>query len=720
MLEQLNPPQEKAVHHEEGPLLILAGAGSGKTRVITCRIAHLIANEGVDPEAIVAVTFTNKAAEEMRERVAQLLGRVDMAGAAGEVMISTFHSLGARLLRWHGRTLGLGWNFTILDQDDQMALVKEVAEREGHDLDHSERKELRRYIEGMKNRGRTPQGAFEQSRNAEGERDAQFYETYQETARETNVVDFGDLLLGPLELFRGAPGLADAYGDRWQYVMVDEFQDTNPAQYELLDHLTSGHRNLAVVGDDDQSIYRWRDATVDNILDFDEDFPATETVKLEQNYRSTELILGAANDLIQNNPNRKEKTLWTSEEGGAPITLCTARDDRGEAAYVADEVQTLVRDEGASWGDMAIFYRTNAQGRQFEEQFRSAGIPYRVVGGTSFYGREEIKDILSYLQLALNPEDDVSLLRIIGKPTRGVGDKTVEKLRRAAEVPGIETMFGAVRYVAGRTQRVGVGLSPVEPNPTSPAHHEALEVVDGLGGRPKGGVSDFCDLLVDLREQMVDEVELADLVEDLLDRINYFEWLEDRQPERAEDKKRNLVDEDLAAPEADRAVDGEEPVGDLVAESETGDRLRRFLERSSLVRDAGEEDEEEGVATLMTIHGAKGLEFDTVFMVGMEEGLFPNLRGNEEPEELYEERRLAYVAITRAEQKLYITNAQRRRMYGKTNRTSPSRFLLEIDDDRIEIDPKSSADEVEYASKSNFRRRRDGYTSSAARQADPP
>ncbi len=706
MLEQLNPPQTEAVHHDQGPLLILAGAGSGKTRVVTCRIAHLIADEGVAPEAIVAVTFTNKAAEEMRERVAELLGRVDMQEAAEEVVISTFHSLGARLLRWHGRDLGLGWNFTILDQDDQLALVKEVAERLDRDVDHSERKRLRRYIERMKNRGLGPQGAHEQTRDADAERDASFYEAYQQFARETNVVDFGDLLLGPLELFRRDPSLAEAYSERWRYLMVDEFQDTNPAQYELLRRLTAAHENLAVVGDDDQSIYRWRDATVENILGFDEDFPQAETVKLEQNYRSTELILEAANDVIEHNPRRRDKRLWTAREGGEPITCLTAESGREEAEYVADEIQRLVRG-GGGYDEMAVFYRTNAQGRRFEETFRAAGIPYRVVGGVSFYGREEIKDVLAYLKLALNPADDVSLLRVAGKPTRGVGDKTVEKLRKAADVPGVDSMFGAVRLAVDQVDRVGVGLDRITPDPSTPEDYEALELVESLGGRPKGGLSDFCDLVIDLRDGMAAGEGLADLVEELLDRVNYTDWLEDRQPERAEDKRRNLVElmealreferEAQREDDADRPVDSENhPPDDLVADSSTGDLLRRFLERSSLVRDASEE-HEQGVATLMTIHGAKGLEFGTVFLAGMEEELFPNLRGGEDPAEIHEERRLAYVAITRAKQKLYVTNARRRRIYGKTRRTSPSRFLLEIADERIEIDSRSCVDEIDYA-----------------------
>ena len=709
MLDQLNPPQKEAVEHRDGPLLILAGAGSGKTRVITSRIAHLIVEEGVDPQEIVAVTFTNRAADEMRERVEELLGRAGRADIAGDVTLSTFHSLGAKLLRWHGRLLGLDWNFTILDADDQKALVKEVAERVGLDADRSERKRLRRYIERMKNRGYDPRQAHEQTRDQTGEQDAEFYEAYQKLVRETNSADFGDLLLGVLEIFRSEPDLAESYSMQWQYVMVDEFQDTNPAQYELLRHLTAAHNNLAVVGDDDQSIYRWRDATVANILDFEKDYPKTNVVKLEQNYRSTQLILDAAYDVIKHNPARREKQLWTDEEGGAEITCFTAQSGREEAEYVADEIQSRVS-KGADYSDFAVFYRMNAQSRLFEEKLRGAGITYRVVGGTGFYERAEVKDVLAYLQLALNPDDDISLLRIIGTPTRGVGDKTVEKLREAAQVPGLGSLLAAARYAAGRTDQMGVGMPRLEPKATSPAHYEALEAVEGLGGRPKGGIRDFCDLMIELREGMLQEESMADLVKFLLDQVSYFEWLEDREPERAEDKKRNLVElmeamRDFEREQADEEVagapvdfDGGPEADDLVADSQIGVLLRQFLEQSSLVRDADEEETGETV-TLMTVHGAKGLEFDTVFLVGMEENLFPNVRDSDDKEELYEERRLAYVAITRAEEKLFITNARRRRLWGNLMRTEPSRFLLDIDEERIDFDPRSSAQEIDYGTK---------------------
>lgn len=728
LLDELNPPQWEAVQHREGPLLILAGAGSGKTRVITSRIAHLILEGAVEPDRIVAMTFTNKAADEMHERVAAILERNGGGEDAGGPTISTFHSLGARLLRWHGDRLGLDWSFTILDQDDQMALVKEVAERHDFDLDHGERKQMRRYIEEMKNDGLVPRQAHELTRTQEEEEAAEFYEHYQRQLRANNCADFGDLLLAPLELFRDDPDLAARYSWRWQQVMVDEFQDTNPAQYELLGHLCVEHSNVTVVGDDDQAIYRWRGATVANILDFEEDFEDTEVVKLEQNYRSSQLILDAAHDVIQHNPRRRDKKLWTTREGGEPITVFTGDDDREEAQFVARRIEKLVRG-GQEYRDFAVFYRTNAQSRQFEEKLRARGIPYRVVGGTSFYGRAEIKDVLAYLQVAMNPSDDVSLLRVIGTPSRGVGGVTVEKLRRAAEVPGVDSLFGAVRYAAGMEERSGIGLGRIEPKPRHEGDWEALAELDDLGGRPKGGVREFGELIVDIREEIVDGERLSEMVAHLIDRLNYFEHLDKKDAERARDRKENVhelivamrdyEDDEEAEPtpmaspldEDDEAEEMAAAEAGLLADSTVGAQLRGFLERTSLVRDneddEGDEDgkggEGGGLVTLMTVHGAKGLEFDTVFMVGMEDDLFPNVRDSSDREELHEERRLAYVAITRAERKLYVTNAKRRRLWGRVMQTEPSRFLLDIDEERLELDPRSSADKLEYRRRRNSR-----------------
>jgi DNA helicase-2/ATP-dependent DNA helicase PcrA len=724
LLERLNEEQRRAVEHVEGPLLILAGAGSGKTRVITHRIAWLICEKDVPPDAIVAMTFTNKAADEMQERVADLLDRAEAAGdlkpeqAARKTTISTFHSLGARMLRRHGGRLGLDWNMTILDADDQLELVKEVSERHGFDMDHSEAKQVQRYIERMKNLGLTPTQAQERTSDQSEEEDADFYGHYQQEMRSANCADFGEMLLGVLELFREDAELAEDYSYLWRFVTVDEFQDTNPAQYELLEHLTTGHDNLAVVGDDDQAIYRWRDATVDNILGFEDDFDGTKVVKLERNYRSTERILNAANDIIKHNPHRRPKKLWTQRQGGEPLTVFTGRSEREEAEYVAEQIDRLVRGSGdrrertgeLNWSDTAVFYRVNALSRQLEEQLRNYGIPYQVIGGTSFYERAEIKDVLAYLRLALNPQNDVSCLRIIGTPPRGVGDVTVEKLRRATDVPGIDSIVDAARYAAGMTDGVGVEMGAVEAEPHDPGDYEALEALDNLGGRPTGGLTDFCELIVDLRDGLVETEGLAELAQMLVDRINYLEYLKDKSDDDGPDRVDNVREligamsqfeeaggsplEELAAPgDADEGSAGTQS---MLADDGVGSLLREFLERSSLVR---ETDEPEGESvTLMTIHGAKGLEFDTVFVVGVEDKLFPNQRQGERlaDEKLQEERRLSYVAVTRAETKLFLTNAKRRQLYGKTRRTRPSRFLLDIDEERLMVDPMSSVDDIDY------------------------
>ncbi|MFB6265000.1 MAG: ATP-dependent helicase [Bradymonadaceae bacterium] len=700
MLEALNPEQRRAVEHREGPLLILAGAGSGKTRVVTRRIAHLIVEGEAEPEQILAVTFTNKAADEMAARVDHLIDEYADRSLVGEPTISTFHALGARILRRYGGPIGLDWNYTILDQDDQLDLVEEIGQRQGTTRDHGERKRLRRFIERMKNRGLTPTEARETTADRDEEEAAEFYERYQREMRAANCADFGELLLGCLELFRDRAELAARLSDRWRYIMVDEFQDTNPAQYELLEHLTAEHDNLAVVGDDDQAIYRWRDATVENILGFDDDFEQTEVVKLEQNYRSTEEILGVANDVVRKIPGRREKRLWTDRGSGSAPTVFTARDADEEAEFVAEEIQRLGR-EGESYSDIAVFYRTNAQSRHFEETFGAKGIPYLVVGGTKFFERREIRDVLAYMRLVLNPEDDVAFLRVIGTPTRGVGDVTVEKLRAATGIPGIESLFDAARLAAGMEERPGVGLERLEVRATAPEHGEALDELKGLGGRPRSGIEDFCELVVDLREALAGGRDVAEVADTLLERTSYLSYIADRSDERGRDRVENVRELLRAMGEYELdGVDGGEPEGtvdDLLAASEGGRVLRGFLEQSTLTREDAEETAT-GAVQLMTVHAAKGLEFDTVFVVGMEDRLFPNRSRDErlEPEERHEERRLAYVAFTRARDRLYVTNARSRHIYGETRKTSPSRFLADIEEDRLSIDPRSRADEVQY------------------------
>ncbi|QDG51104.1 ATP-dependent DNA helicase PcrA [Persicimonas caeni] len=707
LLEHLNPPQKQAVEHKDGPLLILAGAGSGKTRVITYRIGWLILEAGVYPEQILAVTFTNKAAGEMRERVDDILSAHGAGDDAEAVTISTFHSFCARLLRRHADRLGLDWNFNIYDGDDQLKLVKQVMELEGRPKDRSESRRLRGYINRMKNQGYTPELAHENAFNAVDEEDATFYETYQEKLREANCADFGDLILGVLEIFRDDPRLADSYSRHWRYLMVDEFQDTNPAQYELLKHLTRCHDNLAVVGDDDQAIYRWRGATVANILGFEKDYEDAQVIKLEQNYRSTSVILEAANDVIKHNPTRRDKKLWTEREGGDKISLFTGGDDREEATFVARRIHEMAK-AGADWGDFAVFYRTNAQSRQFEEQLQNWGVPYQVVGGISFYERSEIKDVLAYLKVALNPDNEVDFLRIINTPSRRIGKVTIEKLQRAARVPGIGTLYRAVRYAAGHLEPSAVGDAPIEPEPFDVADEEALADVDSLRGRTNSGVEDLCELLFSLRDQIAADEGLAHVSEFLLDQINYHSYLESDDAERVDDRWRNVrellgameeFEQDFEAREFGPTEDADAPEGtDMVAESRLAKLLGAFLDRSALVHSTDQMDEK-GAVTLMTVHGAKGLEFDTVFLAGMEDEIFPSVRDQFDAEEIHEERRLAYVAITRARHKLYICNARRRRIYGKTRNTDPSRFLLDIDPERIEIDPQSTSKRIRYSSR---------------------
>src|SRR5690554_2650940 len=718
LLDHLNAPQKLAAQHRDGPLLILAGAGSGKTRVITYRIANLIMAYGVYPEQILALTFTNKAAGEMRERVDAILGDAGRQADAAGVTIATFHSFCARLLRRHADLLKLSQSFTIYDADDQLKLIKAVMDKVGLPKDNGEAKRLRGAIGQFKNQGWTPTLAHENAFNSHDEEDATFYESYQKALIEANCADFGDLILGVITIFRAHPRIADSYSRRWRYQMVDEFQDTNPAQYALLKFLTRTHDNLCVVGDDDQAIYRWRGATVANILGFEKDFPEAKVIKLEQNYRSTEVILNAANDVIQHNPTRRDKTLWTARKGGERVTCFTGRDDREEASYVAGQIRELTR-LGADWGDFAVFYRTNAQSRQIEEQLQNNGVPYQVIGGMSFYERSEIKDILAYLKVALNPESPVDFMRIINTPSRGIGKVSMAKLERVAEVRGIGTLYGALRFAAGMLESAALGDAPIIAEPFGPEDEDALEALEKLGGRSKKGMVDACEVVVALRDQIGADVadghSLSQVANFLVERIYYMDYLDSDDPERAEDRRNNVVEllhaleefeQDFDPAQLFDALDDEDAEDGEDAEPATvAQILRAFLERSALVH-ATDRMEAGGATTLMTVHGAKGLEFNTVFLVGMEDELFPSIRDMSDIEELHEERRLAYVAITRARHKLYITNAQSRRIYGQIRETAPSRFLLEIDAEYIEIDPRSTSRSVEYGYAGGANRRR--------------
>lgn len=700
-LDRLNPPQRQAVTHHRGPLLVLAGAGSGKTRVLTHRIAHLIRVANVAPDSIVAVTFTNRAADEMRRRVDALL---DDDRAASQVVISTFHSLGARLLRANAPRAGLDWNFSIYDDSDQRRLIKDILERRGQDRSRSAINRHRGYIDGCKNRGWTPEQALEHAFDAQGEESAHFYERYQEALSHAGATDFGDLILKPLVIFRRDPQFAQRLSQLWRYVMVDEFQDTNPAQYELLDHLTASHDNLAVVGDDDQAIYRWRGADLKHILGFEKTHEDTQIIKLEQNYRSTGLILAAANDVIDHNDQRHPKTLWTDRPQGERIVVFTGRDDREEAAYVAESIFDELR-KGATPDEFAIFYRTNAQGRLFEELLRQWGVAYRIVGGLSFYDRQEIKDVLAYLRAALNPYDDVATARIINTPRRGIGDATIEKMRACLAIDGIEHLQDAAEIADGAA---GDQNELFSPRAGDPGQQQALDELRSLRGVSKSGIINFRHLLEQTRDDLLHFDSLTPVVERLLERTAYPEYVEKSDPDRAEDRLRNLgelinaieeFERDPTTPALLKTVRQAIPddTDDPLTTSEASLRLRAFLDRSALVNQSNDDVDGQAV-TLMTIHGSKGLEFDTVFLVGMEEETFPNLREPDDPDERAEERRLAYVAITRAQNRLFITNARRRRVYGKFKTTEPSRFLLDIDDQRLQLDPRSTSTHIDYGS----------------------
>lgn len=716
LLEHLNPPQRLATAHVEGPMLILAGAGSGKTRVITHRMAYLVQQELAYPEQLLAVTFTNKAANEMRERVDLLLEQIGRPDASAGVTLSTFHSLGARLLRRHADRVGLTWSFQIYDDVDQYKLVQKLLQARDKDADQSAVRRHCAYLEKMKNRGLTPQMAHEVAFNQEDEELAWFYDDYQVALRQANCLDFGDLILAVLEMFRDDPELAASYSRQWRFLMVDEFQDTNPAQYELLSLLASEHNNLVVVGDDDQAIYRWRGATVANILGFEHDYKGAEIIKLEQNYRSTQIILDAADDVIQHNPGRRDKKLWTDKTGGELIKVCTTSDDREEAQFVAERIRLLAAKHQCDWDEFAVFFRTNAQARLFEEQLRFAGIPYLIVGGMSFYQREEIKDLLAYLKVALNPENSVDLLRVINTPSRGVGATTINKLLDASRVPGIGTVYDTIRFLLGADFTFEGELKLIEPDPQDPAHDEALEALETMRAKQLEGIKDFFQSLEALRDDLLHFDSLSEILRQFIERINYFAHIASKNPEAAEDKTRNVaelvnaIDEfekDFVPEQLEGAFLGSDMID--VSESMLSDatavrKLRAFLDQSALNQPVGtSEDDDDPVAqkrvTLMTVHGSKGLEFENVFLVGMEDDLFPSARQAGDAEALEEERRLAYVAITRAKQRLHITNARRRRVYGTFRDTKPSRFLLDIVPARMEIDKKSVCDKIDWTPK---------------------
>mgnify|MGYP001687214446 FL=1 len=635
LLTSMNDRQAEAVQTTEGPLLIMAGAGSGKTRVLTHRIAYLIDEKLVNPWNILAITFTNKAAREMKERAFSL------NPATEDCLIATFHSMCVRILRREADHIGYNRNFTIVDPSEQRTLMKRILKNLNLDPKKWNERAILGTISNAKN-DLIDEVAYE---NMAGdmytEIVAKCYTAYQKELRQSEAMDFDDLIMLTLRLFDQNPDALTYYQQRYQYIHVDEYQDTNHAQYQLVKLLASRFKNICVVGDADQSIYGWRGADMQNILDFEKDYPEAKVVLLEENYRSTKTILQAANDVIKNNRNRRPKNLWTQNADGENIVYYRANDEQDEALFVAKTIDELSSTSDYVYRDFAVLYRTNAQSRNIEEALLKANIPYTMVGGTKFYSRKEIRDVISYLNLIANTSDNISFERVVNEPKRGVGPGTVEKIRN----------FAAGQEMSLLDASSQIMLSPVK-------------------GKAAQAVFDFANLILNLREPL-DELTVTELVELVLERTGYTEQLVAQATLESQARIENIEEFLSVTKNFD-----ENPENDT---EETGlDRLSRFLNDLALIADTDDGDQESSEVTLMTLHAAKGLEFPVVFIIGMEENVFPLSRAAEDEDELEEERRLAYVGITRAEKVLFLTNANSRLLYGKTNYNRPTRFLNEI------------------------------------------
>ncbi len=636
--DTLNKEQKEAVFHTEGPLLLLAGAGSGKTRCLTHRIAYLIDEMGVKPWNILAITFTNKAAGEMRERVNRL---VDYG--ADQVWVSTFHSMCVRILRRHIDRIGFANEFTIYDTDDQKTVMKNICKR----LDINTKIYKERALLGAISSAKDELiGVSEYALNAANDMNqrtyAMVYREYQETLQKNNALDFDDLIVKTVELFKSCPEILDSYQERFQYIMVDEYQDTNTAQFELVRLLAQKNRNLCVVGDDDQSIYKFRGANIRNILDFEKYFPEAKVIKLEQNYRSTQSILDAANAVISNNERRKDKALWTERGSGEPVHFRQFDNAYEEAEYIADDVCRKVRKQGAQYKDFAVLYRTNAQARLLEERMIMEGVPYNVVGGTNFYARAEIKDILAYLKTIDNGRDDVAVRRIINIPKRGIGAVTVEKIEDYAQMRDVSL-------------------------------YDAMEMADEIMslGKTAAKIRPFVQLIRELRKAS-SELTIAELIQKIVEKIQYVQYLQDNDDESAEDRIANV----------------DELITKAVAYQEMHDEanLTEFLAEVALVADIDKVEDDDNRVLLMTLHSAKGLEFPHVYLAGMEDGLFPGQSAiwTNDQEDIEEERRLAYVGITRAMNDLTLTCARSRMIRGETQYNPVSRFVREIPEELLD------------------------------------
>ncbi|MFS0785868.1 DNA helicase PcrA [Shouchella sp. 1P09AA] len=638
MLEGLNPEQRKAVVHTDGPLLLMAGAGSGKTRVLTHRISYLLRHNQTPPWAVLALTFTNKAAREMKDRVAQLVGPI-----AEDIWISTFHSMCVRILRRDIDRIGYSRNFSILDSGDQLSVIKQILKAQNIDSKKFDPKAILGIISSAKNElksakafAKTAEGMFDQVA-------ADVYMEFEKRLKVNNALDFDDLIMKTIELFSDVPEVLEFYQRKFQYIHVDEYQDTNKAQYKLIKLMGDRLQNICVVGDSDQSIYKWRGADIQNILSFEKDYPDATVIMLEQNYRSTKTILQAANQVIGNNGNRKPKNLWTENDQGEKIAVYEAASEHAEAQFVVEKIkETAAKDSSFSYSDVAVLYRTNAQSRIIEEFFVKSNLEYNIVGGTKFYDRKEIKDVLAYLRLVSNPEDDISLARIVNVPKRGIGATTVDKIAAYATQNGLSM-------------------------------YRALSEIDHIGvtARAKTKLVEFRDQVSNWVQQQ-DYLSVTELVEELLEKVGYREMLKAEQSIEAQSRLEN-IDEFISVTQ------------EFEKRSEEKD-LVSFLTDLALVADIDQLDDDQAEApkdaiTLMTLHSAKGLEFPYVFLIGMEEGIFPHNRSLFDDDEMEEERRLAYVGITRAEKELYLTSAKMRTLYGRTNTNAPSRFIAEIPDD---------------------------------------
>lgn len=639
LLKGLNKQQKEAVTHTDGPLLIMAGAGSGKTRVLTHRIAYLLGEKDVSPRNILAITFTNKAAREMKERVRKLVGP-----ESDQMWVSTFHSMCVRILRRDIDRIGYNSNFTILDSSDQLSAIKQILKNLNIDPKKFEPRAMLGQISAAKNELVTAEEFNKKVGNFFDRQVGQVYEAYQKMLQKNQSLDFDDLIMQTIHLFQRVPEVLEYYQRRFQYIHVDEYQDTNHAQYALVKQLASRYQNLCVVGDSDQSIYRWRGADITNILTFEKDYPTSRTILLEQNYRSTKSILQAANKVIERNSGRKPKKLWTENPEGKNIHYFQGATEQEEALFVTEKIQELTRSQGYSPSEVAILYRTNAQSRAIEDTLVKSNISYQMVGGTKFYDRKEIKDMVAYLRLIANPDDDLSFERVVNVPKRGIGKTSIDRLREYAALHDI-------------------------------SFHEAVKEVDftGVSKKAANALAEFGNLIRTLSQQQ-EFLTATDMVEAVLERTGYETMLKNERTIEAQSRLENL--EEFMTVTKDFEETSEDKT--LVA----------FLTDLALIADIDQVDEEETEAeekiTLMTLHAAKGLEFPVVFLIGLEENVFPHSRSMLDEEEMEEERRLAYVGITRAEKELYMTHAKMRTLFGRTNMNPVSRFINEIPEELID------------------------------------